>query len=592
MARIRNNPQFVRIIEGLEYRTGALMPTNPENWNEAPRDRMVMAVELPPFKDLSAEPYFPKVDSQGKLGSCAAWAQIYYSLGYQWAKANNLSGASVGDKRHLLNPVFNYNRANGGQDGGSFMDDCAMTARFWGIPTRESMPGTVDYLTWGDETVQRSALVVRAGSISYLSNRSPSLIEEMKQSILDGVPVTFCMDAYQFGDALEGDFIITAEEYVSNTMNHAQTICGYDDSVADSDHPDERGAFKVVNSWGAGWGNKGYYWVTYECMRKLAAGGLLFATIAKYAPGNPTMLARVEFSDAPTRQYLIEYELLDESGKGSIKQSPYYRKNSSTSRATYPCPMIIDVSSLTEYRSAENDNLHLMLSGTAYHHGMIDTVTIEETNTTSTNLTDTPTPCDVVIDLGAKVEPEPEPIITVPDAPTELKVVPGDGKATLAWAAPANDGGSAVIGYGVYLNGNWFYLGSDTSITMSGLTNGTTYTACVTAENRVGQSIASESISFKPFVPAPPSPPAPLFAVTDTFPFVNGFSVGRIGTKRTIRTVRVSASGNPDKTYYSKGTDAWKEWPGVPMITEPAVFRFQTTSKDGGAGYVSTFVVK
>jgi PKD repeat protein len=82
---------------------------------------------------------------------------------------------------------------------------------------------------------------------------------------------------------------------------------------------------------------------------------------------------------------------------------------------------------------------------------------------------------------------------TAPSAPTGVTASAGDGSATVTWTAPL-DGGSAITSYTIT-----HYIGAEaqpttlvsgsppaTSTTVSGLTNGTTYTFTVTATNAVG----------------------------------------------------------------------------------------------------------
>ncbi len=82
---------------------------------------------------------------------------------------------------------------------------------------------------------------------------------------------------------------------------------------------------------------------------------------------------------------------------------------------------------------------------------------------------------------------------TAPGAPTNVTATPGNGSAAVSWAVPS-DGGSAITSYTVTP-----YIGTTaqmpttvtgnppaTSATVSGLTNGTTYTFAVSATNAVG----------------------------------------------------------------------------------------------------------
>jgi uncharacterized protein (TIGR02145 family) len=83
---------------------------------------------------------------------------------------------------------------------------------------------------------------------------------------------------------------------------------------------------------------------------------------------------------------------------------------------------------------------------------------------------------------------------TGPGAPTIGTATPGNAQATVAFTAPANNGGSAITGYTVTSNpGNITGTGSASPITVTGLTNGTAYTFTVFATNAKGNSSPSSA---------------------------------------------------------------------------------------------------
>ena len=84
----------------------------------------------------------------------------------------------------------------------------------------------------------------------------------------------------------------------------------------------------------------------------------------------------------------------------------------------------------------------------------------------------------------------------VPGSPTGVTATPGSGQASVAFAAPASDGGSAILDYTVTSSpGGFTATGAGSPLTVTGLTNGTAYTFTVTARNANGSSAASTASS-------------------------------------------------------------------------------------------------
>lgn len=79
--------------------------------------------------------------------------------------------------------------------------------------------------------------------------------------------------------------------------------------------------------------------------------------------------------------------------------------------------------------------------------------------------------------------------LKVPDAPNSISATGGDASATVSFTAPTNVGGGTITGYGVQSTpGGLQATNTASPITVSGLTNGTSYTFNVWALNSYGPS--------------------------------------------------------------------------------------------------------
>ncbi len=179
-----------------------------------------------------------------------------------------------------------------------------------------------------------------------------------------------------------------------------------------------------------------------------------------------------------------------------------------------------------------------------------------------------------------------------PGAPTGVTGSPGDTRVTVAWTAPASDGGAPITGYRITP-----YVGAvaqspidvgaiPTNSVVSGLTNGTPYTFTVAARNGVGLGPASTS--------SQPVTPAPALSQYTNIVFADGFESGNLsnwtgatqGTGTTTVTPLAARSGGfgariatleTQYGYFVKALDA-------PATDSVSTFWFRT----GGGSRVAT----
>ena len=124
--------------------------------------------------------------------------------------------------------------------------------------------------------------------------------------------------------------------------------------------------------------------------------------------------------------------------------------------------------------------------------------------------TDTSTPTPTTASATPTPSPTSPPGPTAPGAPISVSATAGDTSATVSWVPPATDGGSPIISYTV--TPSPAVAGQPpvtvpapgTSTTVTGLTNGTTYTFTVSATNAAGTGPAPAS---NPVTPTPAGNP-------------------------------------------------------------------------------------
>jgi len=150
----------------------------------------------------------------------------------------------------------------------------------------------------------------------------------------------------------------------------------------------------------------------------------------------------------------------------------------------------------------------------------------------------------------------------LPGVPTDVTATAGNGQAVVSFTPPTDNGGSPIAGYEVIVSpGNEVVAGGSSPITVTGLTNGVSYTFTVRAINGAGRSAASaESNAVVPVAPPTdnggPSPSQPSAPTAPSAPNETGVDILVNGKVEKAGTAKDSKRG--DRTVLTVAVDQKK----------------------------------
>lgn len=238
-------------IDYSTYATG-LIPAPPEVYQSFPETPGYRAF-LPEAADLS--PLFPAVGDQGSQGSCTGWAVGYAARTYyaRATEARNLSSPA-----NIVSPAYLYDMARQ-------TTDCGRGAQIAKLLDTLSAGALSEQDYPYDQTLCRVPTRAQAAEAAEAADFrikdwyrvNFANLDQIKGEIAQGNPVVFSLALYGEFFGLRGNAI-----YASHSGDisgyHALTAVGYDE---------RRAAIKFINSWGAGWGDHGFGWISYDLFR-------------------------------------------------------------------------------------------------------------------------------------------------------------------------------------------------------------------------------------------------------------------------------------------------------------------------------------
>lgn len=264
------------------FMTGA-EPVSPQDYAKLPKQGRFRAY-LPKQVDLSNA--YPPPGSQGPQPNCVAWATTYAARTFLNFRDKNMQPDEPGDQ---MSPAYVYNRL---RPAGS---PCTGTISIVAALTLLKNEGAVTLADFPDDMTKCAipapdTLKARAGDFRLLDWRAvdrevkddwrtPIVLDDVKGALARGVPVIFAMPAPADFKAFRGDGVYGRAEKPDRAGYHAMAIVGYDE---------DRQALRIMNSWGLGWGDKGYAWIGYDTFKLLAGEAYsLEAPVAPATAGAP-----------------------------------------------------------------------------------------------------------------------------------------------------------------------------------------------------------------------------------------------------------------------------------------------------------------
>lgn len=207
---------------------------------------------------------FPPMGNQGSYGTCVAWAAGYNAKTAINGIENNYGPSQLASASNQASPKDLFisiadSDKNADCKGTGFTQALqAMQDR--GVASLAAVPYT-DLGNCSQSNQDPSWAQDAANHKIKYWRKIDGSHSAIKKNLSQNVPVVFgARLADNFMAHNTDDVITSATSYDNVGMHayHAMVIAGYDDNKGPN------GAYRIINSWGTGWGSSGYAWIDYN----------------------------------------------------------------------------------------------------------------------------------------------------------------------------------------------------------------------------------------------------------------------------------------------------------------------------------------
>lgn len=252
------------------YFMSGLIPDD-GTYETLPLKKEVLMKGTPPSK-CSMLQYCPNVGDQGDYGTCTGWASVYAArtiaeaIKYGWTDKNKIT-------EEAFSPLFVYALIKETSDvnckDGSKIYDALDLLKKMGVPKLKDFTPKCASANDINRDLKKIAAKNKIDDWCVLFNNDTqknknSKIQSVKKSIMERKPVVIAMwlhrSTFSYTEKVL-DLSKVDSDFPKKNKNfegyHAMCVVGYDDNMYG-------GAFQILNSWGTGWGDNGFFWAKYD----------------------------------------------------------------------------------------------------------------------------------------------------------------------------------------------------------------------------------------------------------------------------------------------------------------------------------------
>ncbi|WP_292009934.1 C1 family peptidase [Chryseobacterium sp.] len=201
--------------------------------------------------------YTSPIGNQGMEGSCVAWATAYAALS---SLEYTFRGVSA-----PRSPEYVFNQIKVSSDcNGAYVSSGLNLIKNQGACSWDEMPYTDAGCTTQPNTAQKNA--AGAHKIVNWGTLNKADLTGIKTLLSANIPVIIAVTVdTSFYNMQNTGWIWKGAHSGTVYGGHAICVIGYDDN---------KQAFKVQNSWGTSWGERGYFWIDYTFFAKSSNGAV------------------------------------------------------------------------------------------------------------------------------------------------------------------------------------------------------------------------------------------------------------------------------------------------------------------------------